>query len=625
MTNQVEQVKEAYLESFNQLYQLKQQIDSLVDPTRQQIRADAKQRTQQVQRQYEHAIAQAQATLEAHQASTQATITAFNTDYKYLVAPWVLSEWQPFLKGQAVSESLPPLIRLGSAKHSPQIPAMVRLLGSNHLIIESQGRNNHARAKQLLQSIITRILTTFPIGMARFTFIDPTGLGDNFQFTGLPDMLIGDRVHCEIDEIQVAIRELTEITRDRNRKLGREFGTVEQLRQSPTNQDPLPYYFLCIADFPSMFNDDTIGRLITLVEQGIRHGVYLLVQVNQDMDIPPAWSSVVEQASVVRLQADTTTCNYANRQLEFVPDALPGYQLFDELIAHLEQSAKRVGPASVLRGYAMEEDSMTEQPHVFISYSRTNDDPMQIVKQRLHDNGLKTWTDEYIEPGSPIWEHEIEQAIREAGALVVLLSPAAAASKWVEAELRHAQLFGVAIFPMLLDGDLTNAIPMILTTTQFVDLRDLDAFETNLSRLIKQVKTHIEMPPLVMLYAQEDLAFAIKLKDDLKQERLKVWMVEDVPVGNNRDRVMQRMLTHCGGVVVLLSPEARVSQQVRNAISYSQQVRKEVFPVWVRGTEQSVAILDVLASNAIDMRDSAGYKLQLMQLIPALNAHLRAF
>ena len=62
--------------------------------------------------------------------------------------------------------------------------------------------------------------------------------------------------------------------------------------------------------------------------------------------------------------------------------------------------------------------------HVFISYSRQDDIVMQRVVAFLQKKGIKVWLDKAeIPPGSPIWEIEIEKAIKETEAVVVLLSP----------------------------------------------------------------------------------------------------------------------------------------------------------------------------------------------------------
>lgn len=108
---------------------------------------------------------------------------------------------------------------------------------------------------------------------------------------------------------------------------------------------------------------------------------------------------------------------------------------------------------------------------VFLSYSRQNLDDMRTVEAGLRDAGLSVWTDEGLEAGTPSWTAAIEEAVGQAQVMVVLLSPAAKGSVWVENEVALAQTLGKRIFPILVDGDARNAVPFRLIGVQWVDGR----------------------------------------------------------------------------------------------------------------------------------------------------------
>src|SRR5689334_5646430 len=98
----------------------------------------------------------------------------------------------------------------------------------------------------------------------------------------------------------------------------------------------------------------------------------------------------------------------------------------------------------------------TESPMqyaVFLSYSRKDSETMSRVRDDLRAVGLRVWTDESLEPGTEVWELEIEKAIRGAHSLVVLLSPDSHDSEWVRNEITLADALNRRIFPMLLRGD----------------------------------------------------------------------------------------------------------------------------------------------------------------------------
>ena len=114
---------------------------------------------------------------------------------------------------------------------------------------------------------------------------------------------------------------------------------------------------------------------------------------------------------------------------------------------------------------------MTSQ-HVFISYSRKDATAMQRIIQHLRDRGIKAWVDhESLTPGTPVWEYEIEKAIRAAFAVVVILSPDAKNSEWVLREITLADEYQKRVFPVIVSGSNVDSIPFRLVTRQFADIR----------------------------------------------------------------------------------------------------------------------------------------------------------
>ena len=123
---------------------------------------------------------------------------------------------------------------------------------------------------------------------------------------------------------------------------------------------------------------------------------------------------------------------------------------------------------------------------VFISYSRKDDAIMRRIVAFLRGEGINVWVDnEKLVPGTPIWEEEIEKAIKAAGAIVVVMSPDSKNSEWVRREISLAEQDRIRIFPVLVSGDEDSAITIRLITKQFVDIRKnenvgLSSLSTNL-------------------------------------------------------------------------------------------------------------------------------------------------
>ena len=110
--------------------------------------------------------------------------------------------------------------------------------------------------------------------------------------------------------------------------------------------------------------------------------------------------------------------------------------------------------------------------HVFMSYSRTDEEVMRRITTFLRKQGMQVWVDnENLIPGTPIWEEEIEKAINGAFAIVAVLSADAKGSEWVRREITYADQYEKRVFPVLVGGDEDSSIPIRLITRQFVDIR----------------------------------------------------------------------------------------------------------------------------------------------------------
>jgi hypothetical protein len=89
--------------------------------------------------------------------------------------------------------------------------------------------------------------------------------------------------------------------------------------------------------------------------------------------------------------------------------------------------------------------------HVFISYAREDQTYARKLADALRARGFETWIDNRIETGDRWWQ-TIDKAIRASAAFVVVMTPDAEKSDWVEKEIMLALEEGKPIFPLLLSG-----------------------------------------------------------------------------------------------------------------------------------------------------------------------------
>lgn len=131
--------------------------------------------------------------------------------------------------------------------------------------------------------------------------------------------------------------------------------------------------------------------------------------------------------------------------------------------------------------------SSSGQGFVFLSYSRAPDDATYTRKlaRALTDAGIEVWYDQELASGDR-WERVLLERVDTCSALVVVMSPSSAASRWVRLEVGRARDRGRPICPILVAGepfphlsDIQHEIVeegQVLPSPRFVDrLRSLAA------------------------------------------------------------------------------------------------------------------------------------------------------
>jgi serine/threonine protein kinase len=123
--------------------------------------------------------------------------------------------------------------------------------------------------------------------------------------------------------------------------------------------------------------------------------------------------------------------------------------------------------------------------HVFISYSRDDGDYAYALAENIRAKGFDVWIDSRIEP-SDRWWRTIVAALDGCAAFVAIMTPAAAASRWVEREVLLADRHEKPAFPLLLEGD---TFP-IYVSTQYTDVTGRrmppDVFYTRLAAVVRR-------------------------------------------------------------------------------------------------------------------------------------------
>lgn len=88
--------------------------------------------------------------------------------------------------------------------------------------------------------------------------------------------------------------------------------------------------------------------------------------------------------------------------------------------------------------------------HIFVSYSRADSETVDQIIARLSQDDFKVWLDRKDIKGGELWREEIVEAVDQAFAFVLMLSPNSADSENVRKEVDVAEGGNIPIIPVLL-------------------------------------------------------------------------------------------------------------------------------------------------------------------------------
>ena len=88
--------------------------------------------------------------------------------------------------------------------------------------------------------------------------------------------------------------------------------------------------------------------------------------------------------------------------------------------------------------------------HVFISYSRKDDDFATQLETELEAKGIDAWTDHDLEAGE-LWRKGIDDAIEQCFAVLAVMSKNGKISEYVTYEWSYALGVGVTVIPLILE------------------------------------------------------------------------------------------------------------------------------------------------------------------------------
>ena len=139
-----------------------------------------------------------------------------------------------------------------------------------------------------------------------------------------------------------------------------------------------------------------------------------------------------------------------------------------------------------------ENQEVTNETKVFISYSRKDKDFVVKLHQALVSQGLETWVDWEGIPLTADWWEEIEAGIDGADAFVFVISPDSLTSKVCNDEIEAAMESNKRLVPILhREPEKGNPMHPRISSHNWVFMRNEDELAANLPEMVETIKTDL--------------------------------------------------------------------------------------------------------------------------------------
>jgi len=138
-------------------------------------------------------------------------------------------------------------------------------------------------------------------------------------------------------------------------------------------------------------------------------------------------------------------------------------------------------------------------PKVFLSHASEDKGRFVIdFATKLRENGIDAWLDKWeMLPGDSLIDKIFEEGLKNADAIVIVLSNNSVNKPWVREELNTSMVKrisqGIKIIPIVIDN---CEVPESLKSTLWERISDLSNYKENLDRIIASIFGHRDKPPI---------------------------------------------------------------------------------------------------------------------------------
>ena len=140
-----------------------------------------------------------------------------------------------------------------------------------------------------------------------------------------------------------------------------------------------------------------------------------------------------------------------------------------------------------------------EHPKVFISHASEDKERFVIgFATKLRERGIDAWVDRWeMLPGDSLIDKIFEEGIKNAQAMIIILSKFSVQKPWVREELNAGMVKRISgkckVIPVVIDD---CEVPEALRSTVWERIRDINNYESELDHIISSIYGHAQKPSL---------------------------------------------------------------------------------------------------------------------------------
>jgi Ribonuclease G/E len=157
---------------------------------------------------------------------------------------------------------------------------------SGHVAIFSNDGDSRQAALRTMESLAVRTIASIPARSCKGIFIDPVNAGNTFPFRNFHDDIVGKQTYTRSEDIREQLRTLAQhIEQVIQSYLSRNYEMIEQYNSDGAAISEA-YRYVFIADFPSGFDRSAIDDLKSILLNGARAGVYVVLHIDDTLEKP---------------------------------------------------------------------------------------------------------------------------------------------------------------------------------------------------------------------------------------------------------------------------------------------------------------------------------------------------